>query len=74
MRLYFDLEDAEDRLNSFHKIDTLITALQQFRQAMADEAALRRARLGQIESGAAATASETDAPGHQAPAPPGRTQ
>ena len=43
--LEFDLAEAEDRLNSFHKIDTLIAALVAFRDGMAAEAALRRRRL-----------------------------
>jgi hypothetical protein len=47
--LYFDIEDADDRLNSFHKIDTLITALQAFRVGMAEEVTLRRQRLREIE-------------------------
>jgi len=45
VRIYFDLEDADDRLNSFHKIDALINSLVAFRDAMAEEAALRRRRL-----------------------------
>lgn len=49
VRLYFDLEDADDRMNAFHKIDTLISALTAFRDGMAEEAALRRRRLREIE-------------------------
>ena len=52
INLYFDIEDAEDRLNSFHKIDVLISALQAFKDGMAEEAALRRRRLREIERAA----------------------
>ena len=50
IRLEFDLEDAEDRLNSFHKINTLIATLEAFRAGMEAEAALRRRRLREIET------------------------
>jgi hypothetical protein len=50
INLEFDIADAEDRLNSFHKIDTLIAALIAFREGMAAEAALRRRRLRQIDT------------------------
>lgn len=66
VRIYFDLEDADDRLNSFHKIDTLINALVAFRDAMAEEAALRRRRLRRIE--AAAVGDHRDAFPSGAPA------
>lgn len=49
IRLEFDVQDAEDRLNAFHKINVLIGALEAFKQGMAEEAALRRARLREIE-------------------------
>lgn len=49
INLEFAIDDAEDRLNSFYKIDTLIAALVAFREGMAIEAALRRRRVRQIE-------------------------
>lgn len=49
IKLDFDLHDAEDRLNAFHKIDVLIQALQAFKDGMAQEAALRRRRLRALE-------------------------
>jgi hypothetical protein len=42
--LDFDISSAEDRLNSFHKIDTLIESLKSFRDGLAAEAALYRRR------------------------------
>ena len=39
--LEFSLEDATYRENSLYKLDTLIGALQRFREALAAEAALR---------------------------------
>jgi hypothetical protein len=54
IELDFDLSSAEDRLNSFHKIDTLIRSLQSFRRGLVAEAALyrRRAReAAESESG-----------------------
>ncbi len=47
--LDFSIDDAEDRLNSFHKIDTLIAALVAFRDGMAAEADLRRRRLAETD-------------------------
>ena len=47
--LEFSVDDAENRLNSFHKIDTLIAALVAFRDGMAAEADLRRRRLAEID-------------------------
>ena len=44
IELEFDIDDAEERLNSFHKIETLIAALAAFRDGMAAEAELRRRR------------------------------
>jgi hypothetical protein len=38
--LEFDVTSAPLRKNSLHKIDTLLGALQRFREALADEAAL----------------------------------
>jgi hypothetical protein len=42
--LDFDITSAEQRLNSFHKVDTLIAALLAFREGMSAEAALHRRR------------------------------
>lgn len=42
--LEFEIDDALARKNSFHKIDTLIAALQEFREGMAAECALVKAR------------------------------
>ncbi|HEY6398398.1 MAG TPA: hypothetical protein VIX82_13190 [Solirubrobacteraceae bacterium] len=42
--LEFDVCSADDRMNAFHKIDTLISALQAFRGGLALEAALYRRR------------------------------
>lgn len=39
-----DISSAMQRQNSFHKIDTLIETLQQFRQGMVAECALQRGR------------------------------
>jgi hypothetical protein len=47
--LEFDITSAGDRMNSFHKVDTLIAALQALRQGMAEEAALYRARAAAVE-------------------------
>lgn len=47
--LEFSVDDAEDRLNSFHKIDTLIAALVAFRDGMEAEADLRRRRLAELD-------------------------
>jgi len=44
IELDFDVSSAEERLNSFHKVDTLIVALVAFREGMAAEAALHRRR------------------------------
>lgn len=41
--------DLDDRQNSFHKIDTLIASLQEFRGGMADEVALYRKRAQQMK-------------------------
>lgn len=49
IRLEFDIQDADDRLNSFFKINALINALEAFKDGMAEEAALRRARLRGLE-------------------------
>jgi hypothetical protein len=42
--LDFDIDSAQQRQNSFHKIDTLIKALTDFRQGMVEECALYRKR------------------------------
>ena len=44
IELEFDVDDAEERMNSFHKIETLIAALVAFRDGMSAEAELRRRR------------------------------
>jgi hypothetical protein len=44
IELDFDITSAEQRLNSFHKVDTLIAALLAFREGMTTEAALHRRR------------------------------
>ena len=46
--LEFELYSAVRRMNSFHKIDTLIAALVAFRDGMAAEAELYRARDAEI--------------------------
>jgi hypothetical protein len=48
IELDFDISSADARLNSFHKIDTLIRALQSFREGMAAEAALYRRRAREV--------------------------
>jgi len=48
IELDFAIEGADDRMNSFHKIDTLIAALVAFRDGMAVEADLYRRRLAEI--------------------------
>ncbi len=48
IELDFDISTAEDRLNSFHKIDTLISSLQSFREGLAVEAALYRRRAREL--------------------------
>lgn len=55
IELEFDISSAEDRLNSFHKIDTLIQSLGSFREGLAAEAALycrRASELATADSGA----------------------
>ena len=54
IELEFCVDDAEERLNSFHKIETLIASLQAFRDGMSAEAELRRRRARRIERAAAA--------------------
>jgi hypothetical protein len=54
IELEFDISSAEERLNSFHKIETLSSALAVFRDGLAAEAALHRQR----ERDVASTASE----------------
>jgi hypothetical protein len=44
IELDFDVTSAEERLNSFHKVDILIAALLAFREGMSAEAALHRRR------------------------------
>lgn len=46
IQLEFEVDDAHARMNSFHKIDTLIGALERFREGMAAECVevKRRAR------------------------------
>jgi hypothetical protein len=54
IELDFDISSSEQRLNSFHKLDTLIRSLQSFREGLAAEAALYRRRTREadrIESG-----------------------
>ena len=46
--LEFSLETADSRENALHKIDTLLGALQRFRMALADEAALHAERERQL--------------------------
>ena len=48
--LEFDITSAGERMNSFHKVDTLIAALQAFREGMAEEASLYRARAAAVEA------------------------
>ena len=67
IELEFELYNAVRRMNSFHKIDTLIAALVAFRDGMADESRLYRARDAAIlaEDGtgpAAGEAAETSGP------------
>ena len=51
IELDFDISSAEDRLNSFHKIDTLIRSLQSFREGLAAETALYRRRSREAGEG-----------------------
>jgi hypothetical protein len=44
IELEFDITSAEERLNSFHKVETLIAALLAFREGLSAEAALHRHR------------------------------
>jgi hypothetical protein len=44
IELEFDITSAEERLNSFHKVETLIAALLAFREGLSAEAALHRRR------------------------------
>ena len=67
IELEFELYNAVRRMNSFHKIDTLIAALVAFRDGMADESRLYRARDAAIlaEDGtgpAGGEAAETSGP------------
>jgi hypothetical protein len=48
IELDFDISSADSRLNSFHKIDTLIRSLLSFREGMAAEAALYRRRTREL--------------------------
>jgi len=48
IELDFDVTSPEARLNSFHKIDTLIRSLQAFRDGLAAEAALYRRRAREV--------------------------
>jgi hypothetical protein len=48
--LEFELYNSVRRMNSFHKIDTLIAALVAFRDGMAAEAELYRARDAEIDA------------------------
>ena len=50
IELDFDISSAEQRLNSFHKIDTLINALQSFREGLTAEAALYGSRVRELAS------------------------
>src|SRR5947209_11270588 len=50
IELDFDISTSEQRLNSFHKLDTLIGALHAFRDGLAAEAALYRRRAREAES------------------------
>jgi hypothetical protein len=50
INLEFELYNAHRRKNSFHKIDTLISALQDFRQAMAEESTLYKQRQHEIDA------------------------
>ena len=60
IELEFEIYNAVRRMNSFHKIDTLIAALEAFRDGMAAEAALYRARDAEIvaEHGVGAVAAD----------------
>jgi hypothetical protein len=44
IELDFDITSAEERLKSFHKVDTLISSLLAFREGISAEAALHRRR------------------------------
>jgi hypothetical protein len=48
IELDFDITSAEERLNSFHKVETLIAALLAFREGLSAEAALHRCRERQL--------------------------
>jgi len=51
IELDFDITSAEERLNSFHKVETLIAALLAFREGLSAEAALHRCRERQLANG-----------------------
>ena len=48
--LEFDVSSPAQRMNSFHKIDSLVGALEAFRAGMAGEAAIYRRRCRAIEA------------------------
>ena len=50
INLEFEIESSGRRQNSFHKIDTLIEALQDFRGAMAEESVLYKQRDRLLEA------------------------
>jgi hypothetical protein len=50
INLDFELDSPLRRMNSFHKIDTLITALVEFRDGLVDEAATYRRRQAEIDN------------------------
>ena len=52
IELDFDISSAEERLNSFHKIETLLSAMTAFREGLAAEAALHRRRERDVASNA----------------------
>ena len=48
--LEFEIRSAVHRMNSFHKIDTVIAALEAFRAGLADECELYKRRERELES------------------------
>jgi hypothetical protein len=71
IELEFGIESAEERLNAFHKIDTLIRALIAFRTGLAEEAALYRRRAREAEAAIAAIDACLD---HRERPPPERVR
>jgi hypothetical protein len=68
INLEFEIENSLRRMNSFHKIDTLIAALQRFREGMAEECTQFKRRQRQLEELEAAAEAEKAAKSNGRPA------